>query len=163
MFDPERDHDAGVRAFYVRLLVIAMVTAVVCVALWPSVSGFAAGPDHQTGCIAIRDGWHSEVPAPSAQDLATAYAALPPMPNATQRQDPQFMDKWRTEWRAGQASPAVTRANSRIDWLNGPGACVSGSRHRLIVSGVALGALLIIAVALWQYLRARRKPARVIA
>jgi hypothetical protein len=161
MFDPERDHDPGVRAFYVRLLAIAIVTGIACVALWPSVTGFSAGPDHETGCVAIRDGWHSEVPAPSARELAAASAAIPPMPTAAQQQDAQFMNKWRAEWRAAQASPAVTRANSRIDWLGGPGACVSQSRHRLIVSGVGLGALLLLAVGLWQYLRVRTKPGRV--
>jgi hypothetical protein len=160
MFDPERDHDPGVRAFYARLLAIAMVTAVACVALWPAVTGFSAGPDHDTGCVAIRDGWHSEVLAPSARELAAAWATMPPMPLPAQQQDPQFMDKWRAEWRAAQASPAVARANRRIDWLGGPGACVAESRHRLIVSGVGLGALLLLAIGFWLYLRVRTKPRR---
>jgi hypothetical protein len=158
MFDPERDHDPGVRTFYVRLLAIAVVSAGACVALWPSVSGFSAGPDHDKGCVAIRDGWHSEVPPPSAAEVAAANAAMPPTPTAEQVQDPEFMNTWRAKLRDGQASPAVAVANSRIDWLDGPGACVSESKHRLVLSGVGLGALLLLTVGLSMYLRRTKPP-----
>jgi hypothetical protein len=157
VFDPERDHDPGVRAFYARLIAIAIATAALGVALWPSVTGFPAGPDQNASCVAIRDGWHSAVPAPSAREFA---AALPPMPTAAQQHNPRFMDEWRARWRAAQASPAVVRANNRIDWLNGPGACVSESRHRLILSGLGLGALLLVTVGLSLLLRARTKRGR---
>ena len=152
MFDPERDDDPGVRTFYVRLVAVAIATAAVCVALWPSVTGFPAGPNQDVDCVAIRDGWHSDV-APSARELAAANAAMPPMPTAAQQQDPQSMNEWRAEWQAAQRNPAVIRANSRIDWLNGPGACVPESRHRLILSGLELSALLLLAVGLSLWLR----------
>ena len=156
VFDPERDRDPGVRPFYVRIVSIAIVTVGTCIALWPSVTGFAAGPDREASCVAITDGWHSDVPAPSAQDLAAMNAALPPPPTATQQQNPQFMNDWRAKWHAAQASPAVIRANRRSDWVIGPGACVPESRHRLILSGVGLGALLFLTIGL--FLWARRKP-----
>ena len=65
MFDPERDEDPGRSRYYLRLLVVMVISAAGCVALWPSVSGFAAGPDHLTGCLAITDGWHAQKSAPT--------------------------------------------------------------------------------------------------
>jgi len=159
VFDPNRDHDQSVRSFYRRVAGIAIVTVVVCVALWPSVSGFAAGPDHDTGCVAIKDAWHSQVPAPNGRELAAAYSAVPPMPTPAQQQDAQYMNAWRAKWRTAQADPAVLRANERLDWLNGPGACVAESRHRLIVSGIALGAVLLCVTALSRVFRVRVTPA----
>lgn len=159
MFDPERDHDPGLRPFYVRIALIATITAAACVALWPSVTGFSAGPDHDTGCVAIRDGWQSGVPAPTARELAKAYSAMPP-PLTGAQQDAQFVNAWRAKWRAAQADPTVIRANHRLEWLAGPGACVAETRHRLILSGLGLSALLLVAVGPALYLRARRKSGR---
>jgi hypothetical protein len=157
VFDPERDHDPGVRPFFVRLVVVATVTLAASAALWPSVSGFSAGPDHDNSCVAIRDGWQSEVAAPSERALAHAYAAMPPPVTPAQQRDPQFMNRWRAQFHAAQANPTVIRANSRLEWLAGPGACVAESRHRLILSGLGLSALLLGVVASALYLRARRK------
>lgn len=159
MFDPTRDHDPSVRSFYRRVAGIAIVTVVACIALWPSVSGFSAGPDHDTGCVAIKDGWHSEVPAPTGQELTAAYAAMPAMPTPAQEHDAQYMNAWRAKWRAVQGNPAVIRANARLEWLHGPGACVAESRHRLILSGIALAAVLLCVTALSHASRVRRKAA----
>jgi hypothetical protein len=143
VFDPERDHDEGVRPFYRRLAAVTLVTGAVCVAMWPSVSGFAAGPDRDIGCVAIRDGWHAEVPAPSASDVAAARAAFPPPPTPAQASDPEFMKGWRAKLQVAQQNPATVRANARLTWLAGRGACVPESRHRLILSGAVLGGLVL--------------------
>jgi hypothetical protein len=160
VFDPERDWDQGVRPFYVRLLAVALVTAATCAALWPSVTGFSAGPNRDTGCAAIRDGWHSEVPAASAADLAQVGAIFPPPPTPAQAKDPQFMARWRAQLQAGRANPVTIRANARMEWLAGPGACVPESRHRLLLSATALGCLLLVTLGAWLTLRARARQWR---
>ncbi len=136
MFDPERDEDRGSRPFLLRLVVVAVITIVGCVALWPSVHGFAAGPDHLTGCLAITDGWHAEKSGP---DLAKI--AFPPPPTPAMRDDPAAMDRWRVEWQASQARPEVQQAIAYIDWKDGPGACVRESRKRLLESGLGLAVI----------------------
>jgi hypothetical protein len=157
VFDPDRDHDPRGRTFYGRVAGVATVTVAVCIALWPSVSGFSAGPDHDTGCVAIRDGWRSEVPAPTGQELAAAYSAMPSMPTPAQQHDAQYMNAWRAKWRTAQANPAIIGANARLEWLSGPGACVAESKHRLILSGIALSVLLLCVTALSHVLRVRRR------
>ena len=144
MFDPDRDDDPGVRRFYQRLAVVALVAAAACVALWPSVTGFAAGPDRDTGCIAITHGWHADKSGPSASDFAAINAAIPPPPTAEQRRDPAALARWRAQWQAAQSNPALRRANAYTEWVNGPGACIPESRHRLILSGLGLGGLAMI-------------------
>jgi hypothetical protein len=144
VFDPERDDDPGARRFYARLLSVAVVAVAACVALWPSVTGFAAGPDHDTGCVAIADGWHADKAGPTASELEAINAASPAMPTAEQQRDPAAMARWRAEWQAAQSSPAVQRANAYEAWVNGPGACVRQSRHRLTISGLGLGGLTVI-------------------
>ncbi len=144
VFDPERDDDSGARRFYTRLLVVMGITAVACVALWPSVTGFAAGPDHDTGCLAIADGWHGDQSHPSDAATRAAYAAYPAAPTEAQRNDPAFMDQFRAQIQAVDADPVVQQANAYAEWVSGPGTCVHESRHRLIMSGIGLGALLIV-------------------
>jgi hypothetical protein len=141
VFDPERDEDPGARRFYVRLLTVVAIAAAGCLALWPSVSGFGAGPDHGTGCIAVLNGWHAAKTAPSAADISILNAAYPDPPTAAQRTDPVFMAQFQARLRAAQALPARQRANDYIDWKDGAGACINESRHRLIRSGVALVSL----------------------
>ena len=144
VFDPERDDDPGARPFYRRLLAVAVLAAAGCGALWPSVTGFAAGPDHDTGCIAITNGWHADKSGPSAADIAAIDAASPGPPTAAQQRDPAAMARWRAQWQAAQSNPALRRAIAYDDWVNGAGACVRQSRHRLVVSGLGLGALAVI-------------------
>jgi hypothetical protein len=145
VFDPERDDDSdGRRRFYRRLLVVVVISAAGCVALWPSVSGFSGGPDHDTGCLAITDGWHADKGPPSDAEINAAYSVMPKTPSRAQMLDPQFMAHWRVAWRAAQADPAVVRVNEQIDWVDGAGVCVRPSRHRLIVSGIGLGALTLV-------------------
>jgi hypothetical protein len=144
VFDPERDLDPSPGRFWLRLLTVALISAAGCIALFPSVSSFVVGDSDQRGCLAIKDGWHADKPAPSAEDLAVANAVMPAMPTREQAKDPEFMARWRVVWRAAQSSPAVVQANSRFNWAHGPGACVPESRHRLILSGLGLGGLLVI-------------------
>ena len=160
MFDPERDLDPGPRRFYLRLLVVIAISAAGCVALWPSVTGFSAGADHDKGCLAIADGWHAEMGAPTAAQVTVAEAAIPAFPTSAQRQDTEFMAHWRVEWEAAQASPALARANARLDWLQGSGACVPQSRHRLIETGIGLGALCVITITVSIVRRTRRNLRR---
>jgi hypothetical protein len=155
VFDPERDFDPGVRPFYLRLVAVALVAGAACVAAWPSVTGFAAGPDHDKGCVAVANGWRSEPPKPSAADVAVAESSFPAPPSPAQRSDPAFMADWLAQVRAGRENPAVIRANARISWLAGPGACVPESRHRLLLSGVGLGCIGLATLAVWLACRAR--------
>jgi hypothetical protein len=136
VFDPERDEDPGARRFYLRLLTVVAISAAGCLALWPSVSGFGAGPDHNTGCLAITDGWKPERSAPNLSGIV-----FPTPPSPQDQNDPAAMARWRTEWQAVQARPEVRQSNDYLDWKDGPGACISESRHRLIRSGIALVSL----------------------
>jgi hypothetical protein len=58
MFDPERDDPRGDGAFWRRMGIVVLVTALAAFAMWPSISGFEAGPDSARTCVALRDGWH---------------------------------------------------------------------------------------------------------
>lgn len=157
MFDPERDEDQGARPFYRRLATLALISALGCFALWPSVAEFSTGYDHQIGCLAIRDGWHADKAAPSAADLAAVTAALPPPPTAAQRNDPAFLARWRVAWRAGQSNPAVVRAFAYQDWIGSTGECVRAARHRLMLSGAGLGALVLITTGVAMVRRSRTR------
>ena len=163
MFDPERDEDPGPRRFYLRLLAVVLISAAGCVALWPSVSGFAAGPDRLTGCLAITDGWHADRSGPTAEDISAFNAIYPAMPTAAERDDPAFMARFRAQLQAADASPVMQRAVAYQDWVAGPGACVHESRHRLIRSGLGLIGLagFVVGVAYFRRTREnlRRPPA----
>ena len=154
MFDPERDEDPGRSRYYVRLLVVMVISAAGCIALWPSVSGFAAGPDHLTGCLAITDGWHAEQSGP---DLS--HIAFPPPPTDAERADPAAMARWSAQWRASQQHPEVQQAIAYLDWKDGKGACIVQSRHRLIISGIGLASIAVISTGIALVLRARKDPA----
>jgi hypothetical protein len=119
VFDPERDQDDGHPGFYLRLLAVAVISAAGCLALWPSVTGFAAGLDGEKGCVAVIDGWHSDRGGMSAADRAVENLGVGPNPSAQQLSE-------------------IERANERLDWIRGPGACIPQSRHRLIRSGLGL-------------------------
>jgi hypothetical protein len=154
MFDPERDEDHDSRRFLRRVITIAAVTVAACAVLYPSVTGFAAGPDHQIGCVAFSDGWkrdHTE----SATVVAAAYATLPKMLTPQQLHDPAAVERFREQWRVAQASPEVQRAIASDDWAAGPGACVHESRHRLILSGIGLGVLFAALAGVWMFARYR--------
>ena len=138
MFDPERDDDSDRRHFYLRLLAIAVISTAGCLALWPSVTGFAGGPDHQIGCLAIKDAWTSGPSAPSDAAVRAAFAAYPAMPTAAQRNDPAFMARFRAQIQAIDSLPVVQQANAYANWVSQAGACVHESRHRLIRSGIGL-------------------------
>jgi hypothetical protein len=155
MFDPERDEEHDSRRFLLRLLAVAVATVAACAVLYPSVTGFATGPDNATGCLAIRDGWHRDRTMSEA-DLIAAYSALPRQPTLEQMQDPVIAARWRDEWRAAQASPAVRRAEAARAWTAGPGACVRESRHRLMLSGIELGVLLLACAGIVMVSRGRR-------
>jgi hypothetical protein len=148
VFDPERDEEQGARPFYLRLLAVAAVTAVVCVALWPSVTSFPAGVDRK-GCLAVADGWHTDRPAPTAADRAVEAAAGPYTRTSAEEQH------------------VLDRVYAYDDWRAGPGACVPQSRHRLILSGLGLAAMAAvvtgIAIGRSLRLRARELPAAMAA
>jgi hypothetical protein len=158
VFDPERDADDDRRHFLLRLGVIAAITVAGCLALWPSVTGFAGGPDHQIGCLAIADGWHRDKPHPSDAALQAAYAAYPPMPTEAQRNDPAFMERFRAQLSALAALPVVQAANAYANWASNTGACLHESRHRLIRSGIGLVGLTGFVAGVAYFLRTRENP-----
>jgi hypothetical protein len=141
VFDPERDQDDGRRTFYLRLLAVAVISAAGCLALWPSVTGFAAGEDHLIGCLAIKDGWQADKAAPSAAENLRIGSVFPAPLSPDQFKDPAAVARFREQLRAAQADPDVQRAYAYQDWAAGPGACVRESRHRLIRSGLGLAGL----------------------
>jgi len=146
VFDPERDEDPGARRFYLRLLMVLAISAAGCLALWPSVSGFGAGPDHTTSCIAVVNGWSAGRSGPSEAEVNEALRSAPAQPTAAQRLDPDFMANYQAQMRILQASPVLQQADNFINWRDGPGACVNESRHRLIRSGIALVSLAVFCV-----------------
>jgi hypothetical protein len=73
MFDPERDGPRGDGAFWRRMGIVVLVTALAAFAMWPSISGFEAGPDSARACVALRDGWHVDRTVSESQ-LASAAA-----------------------------------------------------------------------------------------
>jgi hypothetical protein len=141
MFDPERDEDREGRRFYRRLLAVVLVSAAGCVALLPSVMGFSAGNDNDINCLAVKDGWHADLAAPSVASSLKADAVYPAPLTQEQLQDPAAVARFRAQWQVAQADPDVQRSYAYEDWVAGPGACVHQSRHRLILSGFGLGAL----------------------
>jgi hypothetical protein len=158
VFDPERDQDDDRRHFFVRLGAIAAITVAGCLVLWPSVTGFAAGPDHLTGCLAVTDGWHGDKPHPSDSEIKAAYASYPPIPTEAQRNDPAFMDRFRAQLHAIDALPVVQQANAYADWVSKAGACVHESRHRLIRSGIGLAGLGGFVGGVAYFRRTRKNP-----
>jgi hypothetical protein len=70
------------------------------------------------------------------------------------------MNGWRRRMQQAQQNPATVRANARLTWLAGSGACVPESRHRLMVSGALLAGLLVVAAAAGLLLRARAAALR---
>ena len=136
MFDPERDDDLGARRFYLRLLAIVVISAAGCTALYPSVSAFSAGVDGEKGCLAITDGWHADRGQMNAAEKASESMAFVSPPSPEQRR-------------------VIDDANAKLEWVQGPGACVSESRHRLIMSGIGLGgvALVCTGIVIWSRTR----------
>jgi hypothetical protein len=122
VFDPERDDDHGARRFYLRLATIVAVALAACLVLFPSVSGFSAGLDGEKSCVAIADGWQADRGRMSAAEKATESIGFGSIISPEQGR-------------------AVDRANAKLVWAEGPGACVAESRHRLILSGIGLGAI----------------------
>jgi hypothetical protein len=143
VFDPDRDEDPGTRRYWVRLFTVAAIAVAGCVALLPSVTGFSQGPNQDKGCLAILDGWHADRAGLSASEQATAQLGFA----------------------GGEPSPELRqlfqRANSYMTWRDGPGACVPESRHRLIRSGIALGALALFVGGLLITARTRTNLRRV--
>jgi hypothetical protein len=159
MFDPERDEDPDSGRFLRRLLVTAGATVVACAVLFPSVTGFAAGSDDSSGCLAIRDGWHRDRTM-SDTEMSAAFGPLPKPLTQQQMRDPAAVARFRDQVRAVDASPAAQRAIAAADWAAGPGACVPESRHRLILSGIGLGGLLAVLAGAWVFVRTRKNLRR---
>lgn len=141
MFDPVRDDDGGHRRFYTRLLVVLALGGLVSVALWPAFAAFGAGSDAEHTCVAIVNAWAHEVPPPSAADQRV-IAALP-MPPPPDPHDASAVARFREQYAAVAATPAVQRAHAYIDWRDGAGACIHESRHRLLLTADALGGVAI--------------------
>jgi hypothetical protein len=137
VFDPDRDDDHGTRRFYLRLLTIVVVAVAACGALFPSVSGFSAGVDGDKSCMAISDGWHADRGQLSAAEKEIESTGFVSQPSPEQR-------------------IVIDRANAKIEWAVGPGICVPESRHRLLLSGIGLGGLLVVCGAVVVIRRRRR-------
>ena len=61
---------------------------------------------------------------------------------------------------AGMAgAPEVQQAMAYTAWMDGPGACVHESRHRLILTGIGLVSLAAICAGVGLVLRTRKDPA----
>lgn len=140
VFDPERDQDSGTRRFYLRLLAIAVMSAAVCAALYPSVTSFPAGVD-QKGCLAVADGWHADRAEPTAADRAVEASAGPYTRSSAEERR------------------VLDRVYAYDDWRVGPGVCIPESRHRLILSGIGLAPLVLAlgAVLIVRRLRTRKQ------
>jgi hypothetical protein len=118
MFDPERDDPKGDGAFWRRAGLVALVTALAAFAMWPSISGFEAGPDSTRACVALRDGWHVDRTVSESQ--LNSSAADPDAVNA-------FM-----EWRDGSGA-CIPEARHRL--------LVSGMGLGLLLGAVVLAAV----------------------
>lgn len=70
MFDPERDVVARRSPFLLRLAIVALVTAAIGMAIWPSATGFRVGAEGERSCVAVIDGWHAYRAGPSQADIA---------------------------------------------------------------------------------------------
>jgi hypothetical protein len=57
VYDPARD-DVATRTYGLRLGIIVITVLAIAAALMPAVTGFTAGPDSTTACVAARDVWH---------------------------------------------------------------------------------------------------------
>jgi hypothetical protein len=159
MFDPERDEEHDSRGFLRRLLIVATLTVAACAVLSPSVMGFSAGPDHQSGCLAVRDGWHRDRTM-SDTEISAAFGPMPTALTPEQWKDPAAVERFREQVRASEATPAAQRAIAAANWADGAGACVPESRHRLIVSGIGLGVLLLALAGVSIFVRTRKNLRR---
>ena len=132
--------------FYLRLLAVGVISAAACTALWPSVSGFAAGrgpPDRlrrDQGRLARRP-----VGPERARTWSAILATYPAPPTEAERSDPAWHGPIPCAVASRRKLPR--RAAGEVayeEWVGGAGQCVRESRHRLILSGLGLGGLGLI-------------------
>jgi hypothetical protein len=119
MFDPERDESRGVDAFWRRMGIVALVTALAAFAMWPAITGFEAGPDSVRACVPLRDGWQVDRTV-SESRLASAAAT----PDAVVAY---------VKWRDGKGA-CVPESRHRL--------MVSGAELGLLIGAAGLAAIL---------------------
>lgn len=116
-------------------------------ALVPSVLPFTpANRDENRVCVALVEGWHGDRRAPAEADFELLAEAVADLPTPEMLQDQAARAAFRVRERERQASPPYQRVQSYILWAAGDGACISESRHRLIQSGLLLGAVAVVGV-----------------
>lgn len=115
-------------------------------AMLPALVSFDAGDPGQA-CVAAAHGWRRTRPAPSAADLA-AWNAPIPTPSERDLSDPAAGAAFRAEQEKAANSPELRRVAAYNAWMDGPGACISPSRTRLLISGgvIVAGAAMVVAV-----------------
>jgi hypothetical protein len=143
--------------FWTRVVVIALFVAAAGAALLPSVTGFVSGDNDDRTCVAIVDAWHSGPAKPSAADMLAIDAAAPKLPSSESLNDPAVRARVRKQAVAFTQRSDVQQLGAYMAWQEGSGACVSESRHRLIITGALLGAVLVAAVAMATTVRVRRR------
>jgi hypothetical protein len=136
-----------------RILGLAMLA----LAAAPMVVPFTIeGSSSDTVCVAIRDTWHADRSQPPESDLREVEAALTaPLPSPEQMRDPQVRGAYLAAARRRQSTPGYKRAVAYMDWVAGPGACVSGAHRRAELSAVLM--IAAVAIASTPLLRTRRK------
>lgn len=155
MFDPARD-EVRKLPFAARVALLALVTAAIMAALWPSVHVYTVGADDRA-CLAVVDGFDHNMTEPAV----VPESAAPVEPALTGNTDAASLARWRKQFAVYEARPDVQAQNAYLDWREGAGACVPPARHRLIESAVALLAIFVVtsaALITTRVLRSRRPP-----
>jgi hypothetical protein len=160
VYDEERDPDRGRLPYWARVLTLGLFALAIGVALFPAVTGFATGPDGDHTCIAVVDAWHRGPAKPSQATIDEMNAAAPAWPTPAELSKPAVQARVRKELAAYQARPDVQQMDAYYAWTQQGGACVHESRHRLVISGAGLGAVLVALLVFGVVRHAKRPPRR---
>jgi hypothetical protein len=116
-----------------------VLLAAVGVALLPFVLPFTVhGAQGDRTCVAAKEVWASDRRVPPAEAMRSVMGVLTDVPTPAELRDPARRAAWLAQTKANSQSPSYQQAVRYIEWRSGPGACVPGSRHRLILSVWAL-------------------------
>ena len=127
-------------------------------ALIPAILPFSVETgDSDRVCVPALHGWHADRQKPSEADLQELVDNMTQLPSPEAMRDPLQREKWLAAEESRASTPGYKRAESYVEWIGGPGACIPESRHRLIQTGVGLGGIGIVATA-GTFVLHRRKP-----
>jgi hypothetical protein len=148
-------HSAGVavhRTRWVGLTLIGVGIVVLGVLLLPYSVGRGDGSDSEHSCIAVRDGWQSGPPKPTASEFRAYNAHVLSLGSVTPSQDRAAA--LLSAERAWQQSASVQRVNAYVHWYESGGKCgVHGGQDRIRLAALGVAAIVVGLTAIWLWNR----------